>query len=263
VRQGITLAPAGPLADPVRLVEVAQAAEAAGWDAVFLWDHVLRPEVNEIIDPWVAMAAMAVSTDRIRLGPMVTPLVRRRLIKLAREVLTLDLLSAGRLTLGLGLGVDSGGELSRFGDVVDARTRGAMLDEGADVLAGLLSGERVRHRGVHYLVDDVVLAPPSTQRPRPPIWCAARGEAQRPARRAARFEGLCPLEVDRERLARMLDTVAETRGDLDGFDVCVQVEPGHGPPSWLPAEVTWVLQGYPAVVEPAQLLQSIAAGPRG
>ena len=262
VKHAMSLAPAGPLADPILLSEVAIAAEASGWDGVFLWDHVLRPETNAVIDPWVAAAAMADRTDRIRLGPLVTPVIRRRLIKLAREVVTLDLLSEGRLTLGLGLGVDSGGELSRFGEVTDAVTRGAMLDEGANVLAALLAGERVVHSGEHYLVDDVMLEPRPVQTPRPPIWCAARGDAQRPVRRAARFEGLFPLEVDQTQLDRMLDTVARVRGDHDGFDVCFQVDPRAEPPSWLPDEVTWIIQGYPAVVDPEELLGNIAAGPR-
>jgi alkanesulfonate monooxygenase SsuD/methylene tetrahydromethanopterin reductase-like flavin-dependent oxidoreductase (luciferase family) len=261
VLHGVTLAPAGPLADPRRLVEIARVAEAAGWDGVFLWDHVLRPEVAEIIDPWVALSAMAVATERVRIGPMVTPLIRRRIMKLAREAMTLDLLSAGRLTIGLGLGVDSGGELSRFGEVVDPVIRGQMLDEGADALAALLAGERVQLHGSHYLVDDVVLAPSPVQSPRPPIWCAARGDAQRPARRAARFEGLFPLDVDRDQLARMLATISMARGDLDGFDVAFKVDPGHEPPTWLPPEVTWLLREPPTVVDPDWLLEILAAGP--
>ena len=164
---------------------------------------------------------------------------------------------------GLGLGVDTGGELSRLGEVVDPVTRGAMLDEGADALAALLSGERVRLDGNHYRVDDVVLEPRPAQTPRPPIWCAARGDAQRPARRAARFEGLFPVDVDGDQLRRMVDTVARTRGDLDGFDVCIQVDPGDGPPAWIPDQVTWLLQSYPALVEPDRLFENIAAGPRG
>ena len=115
VLHALTLPPYGELADPFMLVEVAVAAERAGWDAVFLWDHVLRREGDpqETADPWVAMAAIAVATERVRIGPMVTPITRRRPIKLARETTTLDHLSRGRLTLGLGLGVDTTRELER------------------------------------------------------------------------------------------------------------------------------------------------------
>ena len=260
---GISLAPAGPMADPGRLVEVAEAAEAGGWDGVFLWDHVWRPEVESLLDPWIAATAMAVATERIRVGPMVTPLPRRRLIKLAREVTTLDLVSGGRLVVGLGLGVDTGGELSRFGEQTDPVVRGRMLDEGADALAALLAGERVRLDGDHYRIDDVVLEPRPVQRPRPPMWFAARGDALRPVRRAARFDGLFPIEIDGQRLRRMIDTVARVRGSLDGFDVCVRVDPGAGPPPWLTDEVTWLLQDYPAMIDAGGLFENIAAGPRG
>ena len=108
MKHALFLPPFGALADPGRLVQHAVAAEGAGWDAIFLWDHVLRrpEEPQEIADPWVAMAAIAAATTRIRIGPMVTPITRRRPIKLARETTTLDHLSSGRLTLGLGLGVD-------------------------------------------------------------------------------------------------------------------------------------------------------------
>lgn len=109
MKHALTIPPYGELADPSALVELSVAAEKAGWDAVFLWDHVLRRpgDPQETADPWVAMAAMAVATERVRLGPMVTPITRRRPIKLARECTTLDHLSGGRLTLGLGLGVDT------------------------------------------------------------------------------------------------------------------------------------------------------------
>lgn len=261
MNHGITVAPGGQLADPVVLVELAVAAEESGWDAMFLWDHVLRPEVNALLDPWVALAAMAGATSRIRIGPMVTPIGRRRLIKLAREVITVDLLSSGRLTLGLGLGVDTGGELSRFGEVVDTAVRGRMLDEGADTLASLLEGERVRLDGEFFKVDDVVLEPRPVQRPRPPIWCAARGDAQRPARRAARFEGLFPIEVDRDQLMRMLESVSAVRGDLDGFDVCHHLTPGEDPPGWAVENSTWVVLAWPPTVTCDEVLGTLAAGP--
>ena len=117
MKHALTLPPFGALADPAALVEHAIAAENAGWDAVFLWDHILRRpgEPQDIADPWVAIAAIAMATSRIRIGPMVTPITRRRPIKLAREATTLDHLSRGRLTLGLGLGVDTSRELSGFG----------------------------------------------------------------------------------------------------------------------------------------------------
>ena len=195
MRHAVFVAPFGPLADPHRLVDLARAVEESGWDGLFLWDHVLRQESNEILDPWVMFGAIATATERIRIGPMVTPIARRRLIKLAREVLTVDLLSQGRVTLGLGLGVDTNGELTRFAEVVDPRTRGEMLDEGIPVLADLLAGETVAHVGEHFTVDGVALEPRPAQSPRPPMWFAARADAPKPVRRAARPARANALEL--------------------------------------------------------------------
>ena len=123
-RRGIFIAPFDELADPNTLAALAASAEAHGWDGLFVWDHVrYRAPVRAVADPWVALAAVAAATDRIRLGPLVTPLARRRVQKLARETVTLDHLSRGRLVLGVGLGSDRNGELGPFGEVVDLRER--------------------------------------------------------------------------------------------------------------------------------------------
>ena len=223
MKHALFLPPFGPLADPGLLVQHAVAAEVAGWDAIFLWDHVLRrpEEPQEIADPWVAMAAIATATTRIRIGPMVTPITRRRPIKLAREATTLDHLSSGRLTLGLGLGVDTSRELTGFGEIVDPLIRGQRLDEGAALLCALWTGEEVNFHGEHFTADSIVALPRPVQQPRIPLWFAARGGARKPAARAAKFDGLFPIEVDAIQLSEMLDVVRAVRGSLDGFDVIV------------------------------------------
>ena len=141
VRRGLSLPIFDELADPATLAALAVRAEQRGWDGVFLWDHVIyRAPVTAATDPWIALAAIAAATERIELGPMVTPLARRRPWIVARQAVALDQLSGGRFVLGVGLGLDSsGGELSRFGEQTDDRARAAMLDEGLDVLTGLLS----------------------------------------------------------------------------------------------------------------------------
>jgi alkanesulfonate monooxygenase SsuD/methylene tetrahydromethanopterin reductase-like flavin-dependent oxidoreductase (luciferase family) len=146
-QRGLFVPPFDALADPRVVADLAVDAEAAGWDGFFVWDHLLYAEpVRSIADPWICCAAVAARTSRMVLGPMVTPLSRRRPHVLARQAASLDLLSGGRLVLGFGLGDDgSVGELSRFGEETDAKTRAAMLDEGLDLLAGLLSGDRVQH----------------------------------------------------------------------------------------------------------------------
>jgi len=225
VKLAMSLPPFGELADPSLLVELTVAAEEAGLDGLFLWDHVYRPasDPREILDPWVVLGAQALATEKIRLGPMVTPLTRRRPIKLAREVITVDHLSNGRLTLGLGLGVDSGGELTRFGEVVDPKQRGDRLDEGVELLTSLWSGKPVTHRGDAFVADEVTVLPRPVQGDRVPLWFAARGTSGgRPLRRAARYDGLMPIELrNLDHLSRLLDVIVAERGSLDNFDTMV------------------------------------------
>jgi hypothetical protein len=141
------LAPFDELADPRVLIELAMQAESSGWDGLFLWDHIVwRAPVRAVADPWVALSAIAARTERLRLGPLVTPLSRRRVQKLARETVTLDHLSAGRLTLGVGLGADIPEELVPFGEVVEPRERARLLDHGLSRLAELWAGELTHRR---------------------------------------------------------------------------------------------------------------------
>jgi alkanesulfonate monooxygenase SsuD/methylene tetrahydromethanopterin reductase-like flavin-dependent oxidoreductase (luciferase family) len=246
MKHALYLPPFGELADPVALIDVAQAAEASGWDGFFLWDHVLRPpdEPPDLADAWIALAGVAAGTERIRLGPMVTPLVRRRPQKVAREVVTLDRLSRGRLTVGLGLGVDTGRELGAFDELVDEKSRGDLLDEAAPLLVSLLSGEEVVHAGRFFTADRVTLRPVAIQRPHPPIWLASRGRARRPVHRAARFDGLFPIEVDRDEFAQVVETVGEERGDVDGFDFAVLAHPGVDLDDLARLGATWAMHSF-------------------
>jgi alkanesulfonate monooxygenase SsuD/methylene tetrahydromethanopterin reductase-like flavin-dependent oxidoreductase (luciferase family) len=140
-----------------------------------------------VVDPWVALTAVALSTSRLRLGPMVTPLPRRRPVKLARETVSLDHLSGGRLILGVGIGAMPY-EWNYLGEEPDARVRGAMLDKGLEVLAGLWSGEPFDHHGEHYRVAGdppeqdwrAIFYPPPLQRPRVPIWVAGTWAVKAP-----------------------------------------------------------------------------------
>lgn len=263
MRHALYLAPFADLAEPAAAVEVARAAEAAGWDGFYLWDHVLRPtdEVTDIADVWITLAAVAAATERIRVGPMVTPPSRRRLGPLVRQGTTLDRLSGGRLTMGLGLGVDSGGELTRFGEVVDARTRAEILDESAEVLAAAWAGEHVVHHGTHRLVDGVTFSPGPVQRPRIPMWFAARGAALRPVRRAARYDGLFLIEADVGQLERALEEVRTVRGGLDGFDVAVSVSPLDDPALREVPGVTWAMHSLAPDEPLADALEIATGGP--
>ncbi len=194
MRFGLHVPQLGALGEPGALVELARRAEGAGWDGVFLWDHLMHAGDPPACDPWVALGAIAATTTRVVLGPLVTPLPRRRPWKVAREAVTLDRLSNGRAVLGVGIGTDSYREFSAFDEEArDDRTRGARLDEALAVITDLWRGERVRHAGAHWTVDDVVQTPTATQAPRVPIWCAAIWPHRTPARRAARWDGIVPV----------------------------------------------------------------------
>jgi alkanesulfonate monooxygenase SsuD/methylene tetrahydromethanopterin reductase-like flavin-dependent oxidoreductase (luciferase family) len=185
-------------AEPHRLVAVAQAAERAGWDGFFLWDHILidRDAPVPISEPWTVLAAIAGVTNRVRLGTLVTPVARRRPWVLARQVTTVDHLSGGRAVLGVGLGVPPETEYAPFGESADPRRHAELLDEGLEVIAGFWSGVRVDHDGPHHHVDGVQLLPVPMQQPRVPIWSAAALPARAGVRRAARWDGVVPLYTD-------------------------------------------------------------------
>jgi len=182
-------------ADPGLLVDLAVEAEAAGWDGVFVWDHVAREEDPSVpaTDPWIAVAGMAARTQRVRLGIMVTPLARRRPWKVAREAVALDALCGGRFTLGVGLGGGAQAEFAAFGEDPDPRVRADRLDEGLAILDGLWSGEPFSFEGEHHRVSGAQFLPRAVQEPRVPIWVAGRWPNRRPFRRAARWDGVFPL----------------------------------------------------------------------
>jgi alkanesulfonate monooxygenase SsuD/methylene tetrahydromethanopterin reductase-like flavin-dependent oxidoreductase (luciferase family) len=199
---GVIIPNFGEYFDPRTLAALARDAEEAGWDGFFLWDHVVAWP-TPMVDPWIALSAIALATDRIRLGPLVTPLPRRRPTKLARETVSLDHLSGGRLILGVGIGAGPW-EWEYLGEESDLRVRGAMLDEGLDLLTKLWSGEPVLHDGRFYTFqgdggpDDPEIAPtpflpPPVQRPRIPIWVAGAWPNRPPFRRAARWDGVVPI----------------------------------------------------------------------
>ena len=103
-RRGIFVAPFGELSEPRLVADLARRAEARGFDGFFVWDHVhYRAPVRAIADPWVTLAAVATATERLTIGPLVTPLPRRRPQVVAQHTTTLDRLSQGRVVLGLGL----------------------------------------------------------------------------------------------------------------------------------------------------------------
>jgi probable F420-dependent oxidoreductase len=243
VRYGICLANIGTYADPRTGVQVAQAAEAAGWDGVFIWDHLAFVWDAPAADPWITLAAVAAATSRVRIGTAVTPVARRRPHVLAHEIATLDRLSGGRFVFGAGLG-GSPREFGSFGEPTDARVRAAMLDEGLEVLRQLWSGKQVTHRGEHYTVDGVTFAPTPVQE-HIPIWIGGNRAAS--LRRAARWDGWLADSADPtgmtlspEDVARSIEQIG--RAD-DAFDVAVLGQSDRGDPAtYERAGATWWLE---------------------
>jgi alkanesulfonate monooxygenase SsuD/methylene tetrahydromethanopterin reductase-like flavin-dependent oxidoreductase (luciferase family) len=184
----------GEFAAPEAFAEVARRAEEAGWDGLFVWDHVVEQKDlrREIADPWVLLTTAALATRRIRLGTAITPVARRRPAKLAREVTTLDRLTGGRMILGVGLGAPVKDEYASFGDTTDTRVLAERLDEGLHALDLLWSGEPVTYRGNQVTLDDVVFLPTPVQRPRVPVWVGGLWPNKAPMRRAARWDGAIP-----------------------------------------------------------------------
>jgi alkanesulfonate monooxygenase SsuD/methylene tetrahydromethanopterin reductase-like flavin-dependent oxidoreductase (luciferase family) len=249
IRLGLFLPLFDALADPAVVARLAGDAEEAGWDGFFVWDHIgWRAPVAAVGDTQVTLAAIAAATERIRLGPLVTPLARRRPAKVARETAALDLLSGGRLTLGVGLGSDRfGSEYSITGEELDDRRRARMLDEALGILEAAWSGEPVRHRGEHYTVDAMRFLPRPVQRPGVPVWVAGYRGKPKPMRRAARYDGFFPVDLEHpDQLAEIVARLGELREEAgrnpdEPYDVIAELEPGADPAPYGAAGATWVL----------------------
>ena len=227
---GISISNLGIYSDFDGLIALAQDAEEAGWDGIFPWDHILhKPRADSrVVDPWIALAAIAANTKKMMLGPMVTPLARRRPWKVARESVSLDHLSKGRFILGVGLGSVISQDFERFGEKTDNKIRGEKLDESLKILQGLWIGKPFGFSGKHYRIEEgtVFLPKPYGDKDKIPIWVGGGKWSWRkkPFRRAARFEGTFPEFTNRRgyAVAKYFENVAkyieQHRGNLEGFD---------------------------------------------
>jgi alkanesulfonate monooxygenase SsuD/methylene tetrahydromethanopterin reductase-like flavin-dependent oxidoreductase (luciferase family) len=271
LHRGVYLPPFGPFGDPHVIVDLAVRAEEAGWDGVFLWDHVVS-DAPPIADPWTTLGAVAAATHRIFIGPTITPLPRRRPWVLARQASTVSRLSGGRLILGAGLGSDESGDFSRFGEQTEQATRRAMLDEGLGILRAVWSGEPLDHTGTHYDVHLDAGAP----EPHPiPIWIASSTRHPGVLRRAASWEGIFPISdhtLSPEEVADIVDALRDAGAGADHrFDVVVA---GNASPAWerpnpdgvdlaalVEAGVTWWMESL-LHLDPLDLsLDVVDAGP--
>ena len=266
VRSALWLPIFDELADPVAVARLAAEAEEAGWDGVFVWDHLRwRAPVQQVADPWITLAAIATATESVRIGPMITPLARRRPTKLAKETATLDRLSGGRLTLGVGLGSDRyAAELSATGEEVVDRRRGDMLDESLEILVAAWSGRPVHHHSEHYTVDGMSFLPTPVQRPGVPVWVAGQPGNAKPLRRAARHDGFFPVNLEHhDQLTDIVTTVADLRqGKSTPYDIVVGLPLGVDRAPYVSAGATWWLPEFsPETVTLDQVRGVLRDGP--
>ncbi len=175
--------------DPAIAAGLAAEAEAAGWDGVFTFDAIAIGAM-ELWDPWIVLAAMAMRTERVRLGAMVFAPSRRRPWKLARELSTLDHLSNGRMVFPVGLGALDDAAFGNVGEAVEARTRARILDETLAIVDGLSSGEPFAFEGEHYRFEPMTFLPTPVQRPRVPVWVVGAWPHERSMQRVIRWDGL-------------------------------------------------------------------------
>ena len=273
MRYGIVMSNLDDYADPRLAFSLARAAEEAGWEGFFVWDHLGFVWGSPSSDPWVVLSAAAFSTTRLKLGTAITPLARRRPHVVANSLVSLDLLSGGRVVFGAGLG-GVAEEFTAFGEPGDAKERARMLDEGLTVLDGLWSGEPLTHHGQHYHVENVSLAPLPLQRSRIPIWIG--GQSAPALRRAARWDGwLAPatrpdgtpiMDKDPGRIAEMVAEIQRHRTANTPFDVAVDgySEPGDAalPRAYEAAGATWWLESIHGMRGPlGEMMTRVEAGP--
>ena len=258
MRYGIHLPTAGAFADVHLLTALARDAEESGWDGFFLYDQIAAEDGAPLVDPWIALSSIAVATTRLRLGPLVTPLARRRPWKVARESVTLDHLSGGRMVLGVGLG-NAREEFDDLGDPADPVVRAAMLDEALEVVVGLWSGAPLAHHGAHYTVQTAGFAPRPVQTPRIPIWVGGIWPRTAPFRRAARWDGAFPHYRDEgragmipaEAVRDLAAFIAGQRAGMAPVDIVVRNKEPSGDVTsdaetaalYADAGVTWWLEG--------------------
>ena len=206
-------------------VELARAAESAGWDGVFTWDGIHVGDDIAVTDPFALMAAFAMVTERVTLGAIVQPLARRKPGEVARQTTTVDRLSGGRLVLPVGLGAVDDRGFGAVGESVDRRERAAKLDESLAILDGLWSGEPYEHRGAHYAFPPMAFTPTPVQRPRIPIWVVGIWNRPRSMARALRWDGILPQTgpgpLSPEAVAAVRAWLGERRS-LDGYDIVVE-----------------------------------------
>jgi hypothetical protein len=276
VRYGIILT-AGDIHE---IAVMATEAEDAGWDGVFYWDGMAIPGADPIYDPWVTLAVVAMRTEQVRFGAIITPPSRRRPWKLARETMTLDHLSGGRIVLPVGLGALDDPGFGGVGEPTDRRIRAELLDESLEILTRAWSGKPFTYQGKHYQMAEMAFRPPTVQQPRIPIWVVAIWPRAKSVDRALRYDGMMPYlagpdggpsTATPDDIRAMVAAARERKGEGEPFDINLDgTTPADNAQAArervLPlaeAGATWWIESPWMNVSVASLRERIAAGPPG
>lgn len=229
MKYGLDIPINGGFADTRKLADLAYEAEQTGWDGFFVQDVLSSTE--PLVDPWITLTAIAMKTQRMKIGVFLTPLPRRRPWQLARETVTLDHLSGGRLIFGAALGFQAL-DFAPFGEDYDLKMNAEKLDEGLEVLQGLWGGEAFSFEGKHYHIHDVTFLPKPLQSPRIPVWLAGGWPRRKPLRRAAQWDGIYLMTVNQvtgellkpEEVQEATAYMCEHRESAEPFEIAINGE---------------------------------------
>ena len=269
-----------PFGDARDAAESAALAEKAGWDGFFVWEPVWG------MDAWVSLAAVAMRTETIRLGTMLTPIARMRPWKLASETVALDHLSNGRVILSVGLGATE--IYQGFPEETDRKRRAELTDEGLTILTELWKGVPFRFEGKHYQLDipetpvGPAYPPATVQKPRIPIWMVGAWKKEKSMQRALRYDGILPTIIGADGKVRMQPAtpqevfeirqyIKQFHSSPEKFDVVVEgITPGDDQAKaaeivkeYRDAGATWWIEALWSANEKEQFIQRILQGPPG
>ena len=273
MKYGIDIPNFEPFHDPNVIKQLAIEAENHEWDGFFIWDHIWLGMDVPFVDPWVALTVVATATKSIRFGTMVTPIPRRRPWKFARETVSIDILSDGRLTIGAGLGWPPEIEFGPFSETVDNVKRGEMLDEGLDVLTGLWKGKPFSYKGRHFNINDVTFKPTPIQTPRIPIWIGGMWPNKKPFIRASKWDGVFPISksekpVSPEELREVKNYIFRQSPNKQHYDIVAAgvsyknaIRQNNLLKSYENSGATWWIESLEPYRTPEKALQIIKNGP--
>ena len=265
IKYGLALIQFNEFADPDLVIEFAVEAENAGWDGIFICDHLhfSREPVNSIAETWILMSAIAAKTKKIKIGTNVTPLPRYHPWQFAKMAATLDVLSNGRLILGIGIGGPEV-EFEAFGEKYDTKILAEKLDESLDIIQGLWTGEPFSYSGKYYTIDKVCLLPKPTQTPRIPLILGGTWPNKKPFIRAAKFDGAMPIhknfpqELNAEEVKKINTLIMENRDSTNNFEIMISGTGFFTPEKriemikpYIDAGITWWLEHVNTLMQPS------------